>query len=406
MKEQYIHLIWKMKRLPFHQMKLTNGSSFQVIDPGVYNRTESGPDFQDAKIKIDGIIWVGPVEIHVHSSDWFKHGHQYDNAYNNVILHVVFNSDSEVIQAERKIECLELKSFIDFNHYSTFKDRFIEHSITCCKFLPSIDSVYIRSMIDRAVISKLERKYVEICQLHLTDDENVLFRLLARAFGTKVNELPFDELAIRLSQNSFKIMNRSLKKKVICLVSGLFTPETALELYSNGFDHQIIKHSEIGLMASHSWKYKGLRPRTFPDVRVRQFAEVIAKMDFNLFMNPIDAKTLKELIYYQFKMINNSISEQSLKLSKGFIDLLIINCFVPFVFWKGKNSGLQVACDNAFELLAITAKEENHIISQWKDFGIQAGNARDSQGLIELYNRYCVKKKCLSCTVGNKILER
>lgn len=406
MKEQYLHLIWKMKRMPFHKMKLTNGSSFEVVDPGTYNRNESGPDFLNARIKIDGILWVGPVEIHVRSSDWFKHRHQTDEAYNNVILHVVFIDDSEITQAKRKIECLELRSFIDFDHYAIFKDRLVEDSIPCRKNLPSIDPVFIRSMIDRSVVSKLESKYAEICQMQLTEDQDVLFRLLARAFGAKVNELPFDELAIRLTQKSFKIMSRSQKKRVVCLVSGLYTPETELELYTHCLDHQVIRNNDFGTMAAHSWKYKGLRPASFPDVRVGQFAEVIAKMDFNLFLNPIDAKTMKELIYFQFKEVNNAITEIRLKISKGFIDQLIVNCFVPFVFWKGKKSSLQGVCDNAFELLDITDSESNYVISLWKDLGIRAGSAHDSQGLLELYNRCCVKKKCLTCTVGNKILER
>jgi hypothetical protein len=261
-------------------------------------------------------------------------------------------------------------------------------------------------MIDRTVIEKLERKYEEICKMNLFNEYEVLYRLLARAFGAKVNQLPFEELAIRLSKEEFKLLNRSQKKRIICHVSGLTSIKSEAELHLTSLDHAVIRQSGFGTVSPFSWKFKGLRPASFPDRRVRQFAEVMAKMDFQLFMNPMNASTMKEIILYQFEEINKSLSEQRLKFSAGFIDMLIINCFVPFLFWYGRKLNLEDVSGFALEMLTITRKEDNHIINLWQQKGLRPSNAQDSQGLIELYNTYCVKKKCLSCTIGTKILKQ
>lgn len=406
MKEKYLHLIWKNKRLPFHLMKLTNGSEFKIIDPGSYNRSESGPDFLDAKVSVNEIVWAGPIEIHVRASDWYRHEHHKDSAYDNVVLHVVLENDVEIIQNGRKIDCLELKSFVDFEHHLLFKENSIGHSIACRNLVSSIEPIYVHSMIERAALDKFERKITEILQMQLSDDRDILLRLMARAFGAKVNQLPFDELATRLTKPNFKLMNRSQKKRVVCHVSGLFTPDNESEMHNNSLDYLSIRKSDFGVLSPSSWKYKGLRPSSFPDIRVRQFAEVIAKIDFHLFLNPMPAIHMKELIIIQFKEINDSIPNKKLKISLGFIEMLIINCFAPFLFWLGKKSNLPDVCSNAFELLSITKKENNHIVQHWMEIGVKPTNALDSQGLIELYNQYCVKKKCLTCTIGNKILNR
>lgn len=404
MKENYLHLIWEKKRLPFHQMKLVDGSDFEVIDPGTYNRSESGPDFLNARIKIDGMIWVGSVEIHVAASDWIKHNHQQDEAYNNVVLHVVWDNDKTIVQNERVLHCLELKGFLDQMHYRYFKDYSIDLNIPCSKLLIQIDSVYLQNMIGRSVVDKLERKYHEILQMCGVDDNEILLRLLARSFGTKVNQHPFDELAVRLSHIDIRILNRAQKKRLIIQLSGLFDSNNEIDLYWKRKDIYAMNPVKMTSLNPYSWKCKGLRPTSFPDTRIQQFAEVVSKMDFHLFMNPLDAQTTLELIHFQFKKINDSILDKKLKMSNNFIDLVVINCFVPFLFWIGKRSVLPHVCENALDLLSLVKAEDNHIINAWRKIGVSSRNAFDSQGLIELYNSYCVKKKCLTCAIGSKIL--
>lgn len=405
MKESYLHLIWKLKRLPVQNLFLDKNLPLVIIDPGIHNRTESGPDFTGAKILVDGILWVGHVEIHVRASDWYKHNHHLDPAYNNVILHVVLENDVSVFQGNRQIPCLELKDVLDPNHHSIFKDHSIEQSIPCAKLLPSIDGIYLKSMIDRVVVNRLERKYNEIVNYGSTDEYDILLWLIAKAFGTKVNSLPFEELAVRLTKPEFRALNRKEKKRWILHASGLFVALNESQLHAAGKDLIHLKRVNVGVVDASSWKFKGLRPPAFPNVRIQQFAEVISKLDFSIFFNPMSPNTVKEILEFHFEEINRSLKDKQLKLSQSLKDQLLINCFVPFLFWQGKKYELPDASQNALELLESIKPENNYIIKLFKDCGFKPKSALDSQGLLELYHSHCIKKKCLTCTVGNKVLK-
>ena len=101
--EKLLHYVWRHKLYPLQPLHTTTGQTVEVIDPGLPNTHDAGPDFFNAKLKIDGTLWVGNVEIHVRASDWHRHGHDRDKAYDSVILHVVDKDDAPVYRTNGEL---------------------------------------------------------------------------------------------------------------------------------------------------------------------------------------------------------------------------------------------------------------------------------------------------------------
>jgi hypothetical protein len=407
MKEEYLHYLWKMKRIPFHLMHLQDGSLFRVISSGLHNENNDGPDFYDARIEIDGLIWVGPVELHVKSSDWYLHKHQFDSAYDNVILHVVYEDNQPVYQNDRLIPSLELKSIIDpihFSNYFKLKNGF-KNLLTCSPHLHSINEIYISSTIDRALVSRMERKLADIIQMGMNEPSEVLYRLIAKAFGSKVNQLPFEELTIRLPYSLLRQLNKRKRKLAIEYASGLFHPNRISEFLNEERNLRDIASLNIGSVNNKSWKFAGVRPTGFPTIRIQQFSAFMNYFNIDEISLEVSPNELLNLIENAIAKVNNQLTGH-LKISKALGELIIINAFVPFLIWLAKSIERPDITQSGIELLRLLSPESNAIISLWKQYGIIPKNAQESQGLIELYNEHCLKKKCLSCGVGNKILNR
>ena len=407
MKEEYLHYLWKMKRIPFHLMHLQDGSLFRVISSGLHNENNDGPDFYDARIEIDGLIWVGPVELHVKSSDWYLHKHQFDSAYDNVILHVVYEDNQPVYQNDRLIPSLELKSIIDpihFSNYFKLKNGF-KNLLTCSPHLHSINEIYISSTIDRALVSRMERKLADIIQMGINEQSEVLYRLIAKAFGSKVNQLPFEELTIRLPYSLLRQLNKRKRKLAIEYASGLFHPNRISEFLNEERNLRDIASLNIGSVNNKSWKFAGVRPTGFPTIRIQQFSAFMNYFNIDEISIEVSPNELLNLIENAIAKVNSQLTSH-LKISKALGELIIINAFVPFLIWLAKSIERPDITQSGIELLRLLSPESNAIVLSWKRYGIIPKNAQESQGLIELYNEHCLKKKCLSCGVGNKILNR
>lgn len=111
--ESILHYIWKCKLFPVKDLRLKSGESLKIIRVGQQN-DDAGPDFYESRIRIGKTLWAGSVEIHINASDWIKHHHQKDKAYDNVILHVVWNDDKKIFRTDGTlVPALELKSLIN-----------------------------------------------------------------------------------------------------------------------------------------------------------------------------------------------------------------------------------------------------------------------------------------------------
>jgi hypothetical protein len=389
MKEDFLQQIWKMKRFPMNQLRLTDGRELSVLKTGIHNK-ESGPDFFNGEIIIDGIRWCGNIEIHVKSSDWNSHGHQFDKTYNNVILHVVYENNQPIVIEGEEIPCLELKQFLVQKMWSSYETFLLNSNwIPCENLLSKVDQVYFYKQLENSLINRLERK-VNKLNLRLNELQNnyrqLMYEVFAESFGNKVNSFPFIELTQRISINILEKENEQNKKDLLLGVAGLLNS-------SKNENWTFLKEKyKLSQMDSASWKYKGLRPKGFPEKRVEQFTSFLShEKSFSIWNN-----SPTEILNF-FKQFNKILSEK-------FQELIIINAIVPIIwFWSEQRKEPDLK-NKALHVLEMLKPESNQIVEKWKKNKIYPKNACESQGLLELKNELCDKRKCLECMIGTKIL--
>lgn len=410
MKEKYLHYLWKYKLIPFHKLKLADNSKFIVHYQGDYNAYESGPDFLNAIIEINGIKWIGNVELHVKSMDWFQHGHQNDPAYDNVILHVVYEHNGEINQNNSLIPTLELKSIIDQNHYQKFDLLFkSKRTILCGSLLDKVLPIQIISMQEKALVQRLNRKTSNLCEVSgSSNPRQILYFLLARAMGTKINQLPFEELTYHLPIAGLKSINKKNQALLVQLVSGFAVTNTAGDcIHLN----KLIKTKESfpgGVVNRSSWKFGGTRPQNSPHIRINQFARIVEKFDFEVSFVYLSVKELKTYLMELLTITEGNLLDKKVVkgLTESFKEQLIINCFVPFMYWYAQEKEDSKLLEKSFDLLRLLKPEQNGIILKWSHFGITCKNAADSQANLEIFNEFCTRKKCLSCDIGMQLLNK
>ncbi len=391
MTEAYLHFIWKLKRLPFHQLKTTEGKEILVLNNGIHNMSESGPDFFNARMIYEHMEWAGQIEMHIKSSDWYRHRHHTDAAYNNVILHVVYEHDREIILNGAALPTIELKDLIDTDHYAQW-ERFANamKDIPCEDSIQQIDTVFLKTMIHRAVIDRLDRKTRQLLYLYdELDQPSALYNLLARAFGTKVNSGPFELLTNHVPLATLKRQNRATQKRLLLQASGLYTitepgnPVTVQEI------------------PAALWKRKGLRPPAFPEKRVLQFSEFIARCNFGLLAEYLSPEEAHDYILFLAEELNKKNTNF---ISAQLLDQLFINALLPYYWIKSIRTEDESLKEFVLSFMEKLKPEENYILRKWEKIGIRATNAYESQALTELYNEHCTRKKCFTCQVGMKIL--
>lgn len=425
MKEEFLHYIWKYQLFnnPAN-LFLEDESEVLIIDTGIFNQ-DSGPDFFNAKIKIDNTLWVGNVEIHINSSDWLKHNHQLDKAYNNVILHVVFNHDREIEDKEGNvIPTLELKNLISkdiLKKYNSLMHVSGKNWIPCGNQIKTIDEFTINLWLNRVAIERLEHKAIDIensLNQNNNNWEETFYQYLFKYFGLKVNAEPFFQVAIN---TPLKIVE---KHNSITSVEALFYGQSGL-LEDNVKDEYFIQLQQeySFLKAKFSlqnidksmWKFLRLRPFNFPTIRISQLSSILLNNP-RLFSKMIAAKNANELQkyfktqaseywnnHYQFGKL---VKENSKKhLGQLTINNIIINVVVPFTFVYGKVKRNEEMVEKAINLLEELKPEQNAIIKSWQKLGVKSSNALHTQSLLEIKNNYCSEKKCLNCGIGNKILQ-
>ena len=424
MTEDFIHYLWKYKKVNIHNLKTIQGEKVEMIRFGMHN-SDSGPDFSNAQVRIEGQLWAGNIEIHLLNSDWRKHKHQKDGAYRNVILHVVYNNDKQVLDKDgNAIPTLELKGLIDQelinNHNNLFSQS--DSDIPCGEQLKTVDEFTIQSWINRLAFERLERKSEEIkATFHQNKNnwEETFYQYLFKYFGLKVNALPFELLA---KNTSLKIIEKH--HNLFTIEALLFGQAGYLERNIEDEYFQQLKKEyqfltskfDLTTLEVSVWKLLRLRPSNFPTLRIAQMANLLNK-ETRLFSKIIASKTIKEIqeifkveassywnTHYQFGKIVES--DQIKKIGISTINSIIINVIVPFTFVYGKQHQNEKLVDKALYLLENIKPESNAIIKKWNELGVKSNNAMDTQSLIELKNNYCFQKKCLNCSIGNKILQK
>lgn len=424
MNESFLHYIWQFQYFNKEDLKCSNGDEIIVFNPGFKN-THAGPDFYNAKIKLGSIEWAGSVEIHIQSSGWREHRHQDDPNYENVVLHVVWAENEMITRKDGTLlPTLELKNRVGSSFFLQYKR--IVHSknkIPCANAIHAVPDIVRISMLDKALMARLETKafhVAEMLQKNNGDWEETCYQMLCRNFGFKVNTEPFLQLAQSLP---FKILmkhgDRLEQMEALVFGQAGFLKETVNDPYYLLLKREyalLKKKYALGTrqMNKGQWRFLRLRPANFPTIRLAQLTSVLYHHK-NLFSKIISTTSWKELIpifsvkpsgywlhHYQFFKIQK---KEIPALGRMSIENIVINSIVPMLVAYGKSKDDQRYVDRAVQLLHDTSAEENNILRSWQTLGLNSTSAFDSQALIELYNSFCVRRRCLDCNIGFALLQ-
>ncbi|WP_370098963.1 DUF2851 family protein [Xanthomarina gelatinilytica] len=421
MQEDFLHYIWQHKKMSVAHLKTTQHEALEIVSVGQHN-TNSGPDFFNAQLKIADQLWAGNVEVHVKSSDWFVHNHETDQAYDNVILHVVWEHDTEIFRKNNSIvPTLELKEVVDktvllnYSKLLSAKDKWINCEADFAEVAPFV----LESWLERLYIERLERKSETIEKL-LQDSKNnweaVLFKMLAKNFGLKVNGEAFFSMANAVD---FQII-RKLQNNQTTL-EALFFGLTGLLDQDIQEPYFLVLQKEYRYLKRKynlhdtevvSIQFFRLRPQNFPTIRLSQLA-TLYHLHSSLFSQIMEISSLKTIyklfqvstsVFWETHYSFGKVSKPSnKKITKAFVDLLIINTIIPIKFAYARHQGKDVN-DFLLELIQQIPSEKNSIVSAFNKIKKVSHTAMQSQALIQLKTTYCDKNQCLKCAVGNALI--
>jgi hypothetical protein len=424
MRESFLYYIWQFQYFDKTDLITTDGESVEVIHAGFRN-PHSGPDFFNGKLRIGSMEWIGNIEIHIYSSEWTHHKHDHDDAYNNVILHVVWSEDKKIVARDGSyLPTLELKNRVSEDLLLQFK-KLINNpeTIPCSSFFARVNSITKLDMLDKSLTARLEAKAGEINQLlqrNRNDWEETCYQLLCKNFGFKVNTEPFQQLSRALP---YRILMKHADKH-LQIEALLFGQAGFLEQESKDEYHADLKREyallsrkfnlESSRLNEAQWRFLRLRPANFPSTRLAQLASLLFHHK-NIFSGILSSNSHKHLLelftseqsvywqhHYQFFA---PIEKKLPSIGKESIDNIIINSVVPILVAYGKSRGAQHYVDKGIDILQQVPSEKNSIIEIWKQLGVQSKSAFYSQALIELHNNYCLKRRCLDCSIGFSILQ-
>ncbi len=420
MNEDFLQYAWNYHLFDSESLMSSQGNRIELVDTGRLNR-DSGPDFFESRVQIDDLLWVGNVEMHLRASDWYRHNHDKDLAYNNVILHVVLENDRDVILSDgRLLPCLELK--IPDAFLSKYQSLMSSQSwIPCQVDIPKLNDFFVNHWLDRMLLERMERKADEIRKMYHQNSnswEETFYQLLARYFGMKVNADPFEQLARSVPLKILaKQKNSLLQLEAVFFGQAGFLDDaiTDDQYYTSLQTEYRFLQSKFKLkpIEKRRWKFMRLHPFNFPTVRIAQLSSLVYHSQ-SLFSKIINAETLDEFyvllqskaslyweIHYRF---GEKVDFKNKVLGKLTIDILIINAVVPILFVYGREIGSSAHVDRALYFLEKLKPEKNSIIKMWVKSGVEVKSAYQSQSLLHLKSEYCSKYRCLECELGNRIL--
>jgi hypothetical protein len=420
MNESLLQFIWQHSLYAMSGLQTTTGETLTVIHPGRLNR-DAGPDFLEAKVKVGDTILVGNVEMHTKSSDWLKHGHAADPAYKNLILHAVFEND--VIDELENIPAVELKEHISAAIIAKYAGLVkTKEKLPCAGQHQVVKDITKESWFSRMLAERWEQKLADwnvMLENSADDWRNLLYWRLAANFGFKTNAVPFLLLAQSLPLN---IPTRH-KDNLLQLEALYFGQAGMLEDdFKDDYPRALQKEYEylkrkysLKPINSALWKFLRMRPANFPTIRIAQFASLVHQ-SIHLFSQIIETHSVQEIeplldvkaseyweSHFRFDAAQEHASVKS--LGRSSIENIIINTVAPIQFLYAARQDTVKLQDQALQLLEAVPAEENSIIRIWKENGWAAVNAAQSQAMIQLYNNYCLPKRCLECSIGLNILK-
>ena len=416
---------------PAGGLTTTDGREVEVIDPGLHNRNQ-GPDFFNAKVKIGGRLWVGNVEIHDRTTDWYRHGHDRDAAYDSVVLHVVGQADGEVTTTSgQPIAQLELMVPPAVSeHYRQLMQT--EDYPPCYAIIPQLSTLMVHSWLSALQTERLEQKTQAIARRAERSNgswEEAYFVTLARNYGFGINGDAFEQWAQNVPLQAVgKHRDDLFQVEAIFMgQAGLLDPEAIpgrhwAEALADGYfarlanEYRYLAHKfSLQPIDRRLWRFLRLRPQNFPHIRLAQLATLYCERRTGLaaLASCTTIEQLKDLMqtrvtpYWQTHYTFGPAHPRSEKmLSEASLQLLVINTCIPMLFAYGRHTSDERLCDRAFELLEQLKAEQNHIVRMWRKCGLEVKSAADSQALIQLKREYCDRRDCLRCRFGYEYLKK
>lgn len=420
--EELLHYVWKFRLYDASDLKTDRGEKLEIIDVGMPN-TDAGPDFFNAKITIDDKKWAGNVEIHRTSDEWFRHKHDSDTAYNSVILHVV-EKITRPIYNQKGQEIPQMALLVP--EKVTRNWEYLMHNsrkIACFDTIASIPKISVNSWINALALERLERKTHDIYR-HLerynNSWEETLYVLLARNFGFGLNSDEFERLALSLPLNYIKKHSDNLFQIEALFFgqAGMLESDMAHDAYFEALqqEYHFLSHKfQLKPLTHIHFKSLRVRPQGFPQVRIAELAALMQQSEglFTQILEKENYETIRMLFqadaseYWQTHFTFGKPTSKNTKfLGDNSLNTLLINTVAPILFAYGKKTGESKYCDRALHILESVKAERNRIVTDFKEAGITAKNAFDTQALIQLYNEYCRTRKCLYCRIGHTFLSR
>jgi hypothetical protein len=421
-KEELLHYIWKFQLFDAFNLKTLESESIEIIKPGEYNR-DSGPDFSNAHIKINDILFIGNIEIHVSASDWKKHKHDKDSAYNSVILHVVLDHDMDVNNSNGiNLPTLQLKHLI-FPYVTQFSPLMIKPNkkLICKNQVVELNGNDYLEWMNDLYFKRLKNKIDFIKEVYYSENKNIqhtLYKLVALSFGFKTNALAFDLLSKELSFHLVQTYLRDpLKTESLLYGVAGFLDKPSIDEHHHELQKEFLylqKTHNLNSLPSTIWKFSRMHPQNFPSIRIAQFSTILPKFDFiinqlnelNTFDKWANELKLNLSSYWQTHYdFGKKINKGDNQLGDLSINSIIINVIVPFLFFYSEITNNKKMALAAKTIINTSLPEKNSIVNLFSKVLPKPTNALFSQAFIQLEKELCAKSGCLSCLVGKTILQ-
>jgi hypothetical protein len=416
MNEKLLQFIWLFRHYQSADLFTLSGEPLQVIHPGQWNKGQ-GPDFLNARIRIGYTLWAGHVELHVRASDWDKHGHSGDPQYDNVILHVVWQQDSD---RRLPFPVVELKGRVPI-HVIERCIRLLESvdSLPCSYGMKQVDALTLVSWKERLMVERLESRTIQIRDLLDRSGNHwgeVFWQLLFRSYGLHLNADAFERVAWGLPMN----LIRKAGYLPLHAEALLFGQASLLEKQFRDEYPRALQDAYRFLAAKYRLSAAGqppvflrMRPVSFPTLRIAQLAEVLRvnKYLFSVVMEEEQLSIVKNYFdhkagdywdcHYVFDELSSFFPKHP---GEGLLNSIVLNAIIPVVFAYGHINRIPALKDRALCWLQELPAEKNRIVEEFSKCGIVIGTASDSQSLLQLHKEYCCRKRCLDCAIGAKVI--
>lgn len=419
--ERLMQYVWQHRLLLHDDMTTVDGKRISVVDPGRLN-SDAGPDFFNAKVKIDGNMWVGDVEIHVRASDWHRHKHDGDPAYDSVILHVVDRDDTRICRSNGEvIPQMTMNCDAEFHvRYHQLVDR-ADIDLPCAPEIPSTSTLHLTDWITSLAYERLHAKadhIAELQKLYTGDWEQTCYVVLARALGFSTNSEPMERLAKSLPLRFLRKHSDSLLAiESLFFGQGGFldkVPDCDPYVSQLGREHKFLAHKfSLRPLQPLGWKMARMRPHNFPHRRIALLARLVCG-DFRLVHRLLAMRSPEEAMamfntpltgYWSTHFTFSPSTERSYEtLSRASASSLVINVAVPLMMAYGRAHGDEAMTQKAVDWLQQLPAESNSIVTLFGNAGIRSDSAFVSQALIQLRRNYCEQRKCLFCRLGHRLL--